>query len=196
MPAALPVLIATTVRRLALVYGIGPGLDRQVVAGLARSAGTVGLLMRTALPLPALGLVVLGARLIARVARVALGSPLIVFRARLIIAALSLLPVWLSVWLSVLLPVTGAGVLRTFIASLFFGQHLAADTHAKQANCSQTPDVRFHAVSRGGIGRIDKTGKPGTGSAKDYQLRAFFSDNKKGRPVGRPLNFSVLAQHS
>ena len=193
MPAALPVLIATTVRRLALVYGIGPGLDRQVVAGLARSAGTVGLLMRTALPLPALGLVVLGARLIARVA---LGSPLIVFRAQLIIAALSLLPVWLSVWLSVLLPVTGAGVLRTFIASLFFGQHLAADTHAKQANCSQTPDVRFHAVSRGGIGRIDKTGKPRTGSAKDYQLRAFFSDNKKGRPVGRPLNFSVLAQHS
>ena len=145
--------------------------------------------MRTALPLPALGLVVLGARLIARVA---LGSPLIVFRARLIIAALSLLPVWLSV----LLPVTGAGVLRTFIASLFFGQHLAADTHAKQANCSQSPDVRFHAVSRGGIGRIDKTGKPRTGSAKDYQLRAFFSDNKKGRPVGRPLNFSVLAQHS
>ena len=193
MPAALPVLIATTVRRLALVYGIGPGLDRQVVAGLARSAGTVGLLMRTALPLPALGLVVLGARLIARVA---LGSPLIVFRAQLIIAALSLLPVWLSVWLSVLLPVTGAGVLRTFIASLFFGQHLAADTHAKQANCSQSPDVRFHAVSRGGIGRIDKTGKPRTGSAKDYQLRAFFSDNKKGRPVGRPLNFSVLAQHS
>jgi len=193
MPAALPVLIATTVRRLALVYGIGPGLDRQVVAGLARSAGTVGLLMRTALPLPALGLVVLGARLIARVA---LGSPLIVFRARLIIAALSLLPVWLSVWLSVLLPVTGAGVLRTFIASLFFGQHLPTDTHAKQANCSQSPDVRFHAVSRGGIGRIDKTGKPGTGSAKDYQLRAFFSDNKKGRPVGRPLNFSVLAQHS
>ena len=189
MPAALPVLIATTVRRRALVYGIGPGLDRQVVAGLARSTGTVGLLMRTALPLPALGLVVLGARLIARVA---LGSPLIVFRARLIIAALSLLPVWLSV----LLPVTGAGVLRTFIASLFFGQHLAADTHAKQANCSQSPDVRFHAVSHGGIGRIDKTGKPRTGSAKDYQLRAFFSDNKKGRPVGRPLNFSVLAQHS
>ena len=186
MPAALPVLIATTVRRRALVYGIGPGLDRQVVAGLARSTGTVGLLMRTALPLPALGLVVLGARLIA------LGSPLIVFRARLIIAALSLLPVWLSV----LLPVTGAGVLRTFIASLFFGQHLAADTHAKQANCSQSPDVRFHAVSHGGIGRIDKTGKPRTGSAKDYQLRAFFSDNKKGRPVGRPLNFSVLAQHS
>jgi len=193
MPAALPVLIATTVRRLALVYGIGPGLDRQVVAGLARSAGTVGLLMRTALPLPALGLVVLGARLIARVA---LGSPLIVIRARLIIAALSLMPVWLSVWLSVLLPVTGAGVLRTFIASLFFGQHLAADTHAKQANCSQSPDVRFHAVSRGGIGRIDKTGKPRTGSAKDYQLRAFFSDNKKGRPVGRPMNFSVLAPHS
>ena len=192
MPAALPVLIATTVRRLALVYGIGPGLDRQVVAGLARSAGTVGLLMRTALPLPALGLVVLGARLIA------LGSPLIVFRARLIIAALSLLSLLslLPVWLSVLLPVTGAGVLRTFIASLFFGQHLAADTHAKQANCSQSPDVRFHAVSRGGIGRIDKTGKPRTGSAKDYQLRAFFSDNKKGRPVGRPLNFSVLAQHS
>ena len=193
MPAALPVLIATTVRRLALVYGIGPGLDRQVVAGLARSTGTVGLLMRTALPLPALGLVVLGARLIARVA---LGSPLIVFRARLIIAALSLLPVWLSVWLSVLLPVTGAGVLRTFIASLFFGQHLAADTHAKQANCSQSPDVRFHAVSHGRIGRKHKTGKPGTGSGRDYQLPNLFSDNKKGRPVGRPLNFSVLAQHS
>ena len=198
MPAALPVLIATMVRPLVLVYGIGPGLDRQVIAGLGRTSRTVGFLVRTALPLTALRLVVLGARLIAGVglvmfrawliARITLWPALVVFLARLVIAALSLLPVRL--------PVTGAGVLRTFLASLFFGQHLPTDTHAKQANCSQTPDVRFHAVSHGRIGRKHKTGKPGTGSGRDYQLPNLFSDNKKGRPVGRPLNFSVLAQHS
>ena len=211
MPAALPVLIATMVRPLVLVYGIGPGLDRQVIAGLGRTSRTVGFLVRTALPLTALRLVVLGASLIAGVglimfrawliaevglvmfrawliARITLWPALVVFLARLVIAALSLLPVRL--------PVTGAGVLRIFLASLFFGQHLPTDTHAKQANCSQTPDVRFHAVSHGRIGRKHKTGKPGTGSARDYQLPNLFSDNKKGRPVGRPLNFSVLAQHS
>ena len=198
MSAALPVLIATMVRPLVLVYGIGPGLDRQVIAGLGRTSRTVGFLVRTALPLPALRLVMFRAWLIAGVglvmlrawliARITLWPALVVFLARLVIAALSLLPVRL--------PVTGAGVLRIFLASLFFGQHLPTDTHAKQANCSQTPDVRFHAVSHGRIGRKHKTGKPGTGSARDYQLPNLFSDNKKGRPVGRPLNFSVLAQHS
>ena len=27
------------------------------------------------------------------------------------------------------------------------GQHLAADAHKEHANCSQTPDAQFHAVS-------------------------------------------------
>jgi len=67
-----------------------------------------------------------------------------------------------------------SGTMRLFPLLLFslplflplaFGQGVSANAHAEQTNTCQLPDARLHAVPRGRIGRIDKTGKTGFGSS-------------------------------
>ena len=139
--------------------GIGPRLNLQVIARMSRtglrwpdiemllitrlSRATrlaIDFLMGSTLPLTILGLAMAFVGLAAFNSRLialpAFLSTLAVFLTRLIITALSLPSV---------LPTIGASFLRASVPSLI-SQHLAADTHAEQANCRQTPDVRFHDV--------------------------------------------------
>ena len=189
----MPILIAAAVRGFGLLHGTGTRLDRQVIDRWGRMALAIYLLMRTPLPLPSwrfathrVGLNVLYTRLImlhsrlnmlpARlVAGVALRAALFTLRARLVITTLPLRPV--------LLPVIRVSVHRALLTSRLFGQHLATDTHKEQADCSQTPDTRFHADSHCEIGPKYKTGNSRTGSTPStLQRNLFLADEKKGDP--------------
>ena len=201
----MPILIAAAVRGFGLLHGTGTRLDRQVIDRWGRMALAIYLLMRTPLPLPSwrfathrVGLNVLYTRLImlhsrlsmlpARlVAGVALRAALFTLRARLVITTLPLRPV--------LLPVIRVSVNRVLLTSRLFGQHLATDTHKEQANCSQTPDTRFHADSHCEIGPKYKTGNSRTGSTPStLQRNLFLADEKKATRrspfASLPENFS------
>ena len=130
---------------MGLLHGIGTRLDRQVIGwrGRVALALAVGLLLWTGLPLPGL---LLATPLIGRVvlftgliALITLPPALLMLGARLVVGALLLM--------APLLAVIAVGGLIIVVTSRVIGQHLAADTHTEHANCSQTPDAQFHAVS-------------------------------------------------
>ena len=128
---------------MGLLHGIGTRLDRQVTGWRGGVPLAVSLLLWSGLPLPGL---LLATPLIGRVvlftgliALITLPPALLMLGARLVVAALFLV--------TPLLPVITVGGLIIVVTSRVVGQHLAADTHTEHANCSHTPDARFHAVS-------------------------------------------------